>query len=78
MIRNLMVFTVLVFAGFFIALHLAYHSMDPCRALAVEQARRSPVATGIAHIWTRAETAHRGPAACTRALIGSWRDRLQS
>jgi hypothetical protein len=78
MIRNLMVFALLLFAGFFAGLQLAYDTMNPCQALAVEEARRSLLPTAVAHLWTRSETAPMGPWHCTRALFSSWRDRLQS
>lgn len=78
MIRNLVVLILLVFAGFFAGLYLAYDSMDPCRAWAVEEARRSVLPTSIAHLWTRSEAAHTDRLTCSRALIASWRDRLSS
>ncbi len=76
MIRNLIVLALLVFAGFFVGLYLAYASMDPCRALAVEEARRTVVPTVIAQIWTRSETAHKDRLSCSRDLLRSWRERL--
>ncbi|MDR3527872.1 MAG: hypothetical protein P4L57_11380 [Rhizomicrobium sp.] len=78
MIRTLMIFALLVFAGFFAGLQLAYDSMNPCRALAVEEARQSVLPTAVAHLWTRSETAPMGPWRCTRGLLRAWRDRLQS
>jgi len=78
MIRNLIVFALVVFAGFFAGLQLGYDTMDPCRALAVEKARRSLLPTAVAHIWSRADTEKMGALRCTSGLIGSWRNRLQS
>ncbi len=78
MIRNVFVLALVVFAGFFAGLYLAYHTMEPCRALAVEQARRSVMPTAVAHLWTRAEAGRSDRLGCTRRLIGSWQDRLSS
>lgn len=76
MIRGLIVLLLLIFAGYHLGLYLAYHSLDPCRALAVEEARRSALPTGVAHVFTRAETADRDRWQCTRGLFSSWQDRL--
>ena len=76
MIRNLVVLALLVFGGFFVGLYLAYHTMDPCRALAVEDARRSTMPTTVAHVWTRIETAQMDRLHCSRGLLRSWQDRL--
>lgn len=76
MIRNLIVLALLVFGGFFVTLHLAYRTMDPCRALAVEEARRSIAPTAVARLWTRIKAREMNPIQCSRALIGSWQDRL--
>jgi len=76
MIRNLIVLFLLVFAGFFASLSVAYHTMDPCRALSVEEARRSVLPTPIARVFTRAKTSHKDRWQCTRGLLNSWQDRL--
>lgn len=76
MIRTVLVFLLLVFGGFFLGLYVAYDEFDPCRALAVEKARRAPVPTGIAEVWTALTTEHRDRLSCSRALIESWRERL--
>jgi hypothetical protein len=76
MIRNLVVLLLLVSACFFAVLHLAYHSMDPCRALAVEEARRSALPTSIAHVLKRTKIAKMDRVQCTRELLRSWQDRL--
>ena len=74
--RSLVVFLLFVFGIFFAGLYLAYGQIDPCRALSVEQARRSVAPTGIAKLWTRTETGGMTRPACTRDLVLSWRDRL--
>lgn len=76
MIRSLIVFLLFLFGIFFAGLYLGYDTMDPCRALAAEEARRSPAPTGVAQIWTRIETSGMSRPSCSRALIMSWRDRL--
>lgn len=76
MLRNLLVLLLLVFAGFFIGLQLAYSTMDPCHALSVEEARRSAAPTGLARIFTRAHTASMDRWQCSRGLLDSWQDRL--
>ncbi len=76
MIRSLVVFLLFLFGIFFAGLYLGYATMDPCRALAVEEARRSPAPTGVAHLWTRIETSGMSRVVCSRALIMSWRERL--
>jgi hypothetical protein len=76
MIRRAIVFLLFLFGAFFSGLYLAYDEIDPCRALAVEQARRSPVPTGLAHVWHRITTAGMSRSACTKALLTSWRQRL--
>jgi hypothetical protein len=76
MIRNLIVFLLFLFGIFFAGLYLGYATMDPCRALAAEEARRSAAPTGVAHLWTRIETSGMSRVSCSRALVLSWRDRL--
>jgi hypothetical protein len=76
MIRSLIVFLLFIFGMFFAGIYLAYGQIDPCRALAVEQARHSLVPSGIAELWTRIDNAGMSRPACTRDLLKSWRDRL--
>lgn len=76
MIRNIIVLLLLVFGGFFTGLYVAYDEFDPCRALAVEKARRAPVPTGIAEIWTAIATSRMDRLSCSRALVLSWHERL--
>jgi hypothetical protein len=76
MIRSLVVFLLFVFGIFFAGLYVAYGQIDPCRALAVEQARRSLAPTGIAELWLRIDNAGMSRPACTRDLVKSWRERL--
>jgi hypothetical protein len=76
MIRSALMFLLLVFGGFFLGLYVAYDEFDPCRALAVEKARRAALPTDIAEIWTSITTEHQGRLSCTRALAQSWRERI--
>ncbi|HUO99370.1 MAG TPA: hypothetical protein VMU01_11920 [Rhizomicrobium sp.] len=76
MLRNLVVFALFLFGAFFAGTYLAYGQIDPCRALAVEQARRSPMPTGMAEVWARIANSGESRPACTRDLIDSWRERL--
>jgi hypothetical protein len=69
----LVLFGVLVFA--FGTLFAAYGQADPCRALAVERARRSAAGTVI-EPWTRVETSQMSTAACAGGLLDSWGERL--
>lgn len=67
----LFAFAVFVFG----ALFAAYGQADPCRALAVERARRSHA--GIAaEPWTRVETSQMSTGACAGGLLDSWGERL--
>jgi hypothetical protein len=75
-IRSLVIFLLFLFGMFFAGLYLGYGTMDPCRALAAEEARRSPAPTGVAHIWARVETSGMSRVSCSRALLLSWRERL--
>jgi hypothetical protein len=74
-LRNglLALFGVLVFG--FGALFAAYGQTDPCRALAVERARRSASGPSSEH-WTRVETSQMSTSACTGGLLDSWGERL--
>jgi hypothetical protein len=76
MIRTVIVLLLLVFGGFFTGLYVAYDELDPCRALAVEKARRAPVPTAIARIWTAIATERTDRLTCTKSLLVSWHERL--
>jgi hypothetical protein len=76
MIRNTIVFLLFVFGMFFAGNYLAYGQIDPCRALAVEEARRSAAPTGMAELWTRSETGGMSRPTCTKNLVVSWWERL--
>lgn len=78
MIRSTILFALFLFGLFFAGIYLAYDSIDPCHALAVEQARRSVVPTAVARLWTRIETGHMNRLTCSRSLLESWRQRLAS
>lgn len=69
----LIFFAVLVTA--FGTLFFAYGQADPCRALAVERARRSAAGTMV-EPWTRVETAQMSTGACIGGLLDSWGERL--
>ena len=69
----LILFALLVFA--FGSLFAAYGLADPCRALAVELARRS-AAGAMVEPWTRAETSLMSTTACASGLLDSWGERL--
>lgn len=74
--RSLIVFLLFCFGIFFAGLYLAYDQLDPCRALAVEKARRSIAPTTVAQVWTSIQTSGMSRPACTRDLFKSWRERL--
>ena len=69
----LVLFGALVFA--FGTLFAAYGQADPCRALAVERARRSAAGPASEH-WTRVETSQMSTGACAGGLLDSWGERL--
>ena len=69
----LVLFGVLVFA--FGSLFAAYGQADPCRALAVERARRAAAGPALEH-WTRAQTSQMSTGACVGGLLDSWGERL--
>jgi hypothetical protein len=69
---------VLLAAG---TMYLAYGQIDPCRALAVERARRAEASIGkVAAVtlepWTRLETSQLSTGQCTNDLLDSWGARL--
>lgn len=79
--RNLIVFLVVIVALAFGALYAAYGEVDPCRALAVERARRAEEKTGlpvrgVVEPWSRMETSQLSTGECVGDLIDSWRRRL--
>jgi hypothetical protein len=78
MIRGAIVFLLFVFGMFFAGMYAAYNEIDPCRALAVEQARRSPLPTAIATAWNKIGASHHNRLSCSRSLILSWHDRITS
>jgi len=71
---------VLLAAG---ALYESYGEIEPCRALAVERARRAehsiglPVESGVEH-WTRMATSQMSSGECAEGLLESWYERLMS
>ena len=62
-------------AVIFGTLFAAYGQADPCRALAVEKARRSKAGPSVEH-WTRIETSQMSTSACVSGLLDSWGERL--
>ena len=69
----LVLFGVLVFT--FGTLFASYGQADPCRALAVERARRSAAGTSV-EAWTRVQTSTMSTGACAGGLLDSWGERL--
>ncbi|HEX4301462.1 MAG TPA: hypothetical protein VHZ78_01620 [Rhizomicrobium sp.] len=69
----LLLFGILVFT--FGTLFVAYGQADPCRALAVEQARRSAARADV-EPWTRVQTSQMSTGACAGGLLDSWGERL--
>ena len=57
------------------SLFAAYGQADPCRALAVERARRSAAGTSV-EAWTRVQTSTMSTGACAGGLLDSWGERL--
>ena len=60
------------------ALYLAYGEVDPCRALAVEQARRSVLPGTIAEPLTGIGTTGKSEGECVIDLFQSWGDRVKA
>jgi len=81
MIRALMSLPILLIVLVVGGMYAAYGQVDPCRALAVERARRAqdtiglPIGNGIEH-WTRLETSQMSTGACASGLLDSWGERL--
>ncbi|HEY0282690.1 MAG TPA: hypothetical protein VGC27_08710 [Rhizomicrobium sp.] len=77
MIRALIWTPILLVVGALAAIYIAYGHSDPCRALAVEKARRTlGSASGLAEPFTRLGTSQMSSTACARKLIDSWRQRI--
>jgi hypothetical protein len=63
------------------ALYASYGQVDPCRALAVERARRTETKTGLpiegpVEHWSRIETSQLSTGECASQLLDSWGERL--
>jgi len=78
MIRQLIVFLLFLFGLFFAGIYLAYGSIDPCRALASEQARRSVLPTAVAEVFNRISNSGMNRLQCSRDLMHSWYERAKS
>ena len=78
MIRSLIMALLFVVVGGLAGIYIAYGSVDPCRALAVEQTRRASgsVVSRIVEPLTRMQTNQKSSTACARGLLRSWRDRI--
>ena len=77
MVRALMITPALLVVAVFAALYIAYGQVDPCRALAVERARRTMgEMSGVMEPWTRIETSQMSTGACFNGLLDSWGGRL--
>ena len=70
----IMTFLFVVVAGL-AAIYIAYGEVDPCRTLAIEQARRSHVGALI-EPFTRMATSQMSSTECVRGLLHSWRERI--
>jgi hypothetical protein len=81
MMRALVSLPILLVVFILGGMYAAYGQVDPCRALAVERARRAqdaiglPIGDGIEH-WTRLATSQMSTGECTTDLVDSWRERL--
>ena len=63
------------------ALYASYGQVDPCRALAVERARRAETKTGLPiegpmEHWSRIATSQLSTGECANQLLDSWGERL--
>ncbi len=77
MVRALLITPLLLIAALFAGLYIAYGQVDPCRALAVERARRTMgEMSGVLEPWTRIETSQMSTGACANGLLDSWGARL--
>jgi hypothetical protein len=73
--RGVLVTLFAVLVAAFGALYLAYGQADPCRALAVEKARRSDFGAFAERI-ARMQTSQMTTAACAGGLLDSWGERI--
>jgi hypothetical protein len=76
MIRALIWTPILLVVGVLAGVYLAYGQVDPCRALAVEQTRRSVAPAVIAGPLARMTASQMSSTACARGLLRSWRNRI--
>ena len=76
--RGLIMTVLLLVVGGLAGIYIAYGQVDPCRALAVEQARRASgsVVSRMVEPLTRMRTSQMTSTACARGLLRSWRDRI--
>ncbi len=81
MIRGLITLPLLLAAFVFGVVYHAYGEVDPCRVLALEEARRNkeavgglPVESGL-ESWHRLGTSQMSSGACVRRLLHSWGER---
>jgi len=75
---GILVILVVIAAG---AMYASYGQVDPCRALAVERARRAETKTGLPisgpmERWSRIETSQLSTGECVSGLLDSWGERL--
>lgn len=83
MIRALISLPLLVIILVLGGLYGAYGQADPCRALAVERARRAKSSIGLPlggsiERWTRLETSQMSSTECAGDLLDSWGERLST
>lgn len=78
MIRQLIVFLLFLFGLFFAGIYLVYGTIDPCRAYASEEARRSVLPTAVAEVFHRIDNSGMNRLQCSRGLLTSWYDRARS
>jgi len=67
-----------LFLGGLCAIYIAYGQIDPCRTLAIEQARRAvgSHASGLVEPFTRMATSQMSSTECVGGLLHSWRERI--
>ncbi|MDE2184176.1 MAG: hypothetical protein KGJ78_14245 [Alphaproteobacteria bacterium] len=75
--RTLIAIPVLAVVLFFAGLYAAYGQADPCRAFAVERARRSAMPTAVMEPWARLATSQMSTGTCVKGLFRSWFDRAR-
>lgn len=80
MIRFLLGLPVVLILLLAAGMYTAYREVDPCRALAVERARRAdiplPFARSGIEAWSRLETSQMSTRQCAEGLLDSWGERL--